>query len=135
MQATSTGSRTRRGGRNDHHAARALAESAGMLLLEIRSRLAEGMAAEDVRLEGDRRSHELLVALLQREFPDDAVLSEEGAGQTRGFNERVWIIDPLDGTREFGEFGREDWAVHVALVERGELHAGAVSLPARVAPS
>lgn len=117
---------------NDHHAARELAEAAGVLLLEIRTRLRENAAPEDVRREGDRRSHELLVALLQREFPTDAVLSEEAADYAHGAEaERLWIVDPLDGTREFGEPDRDDWAVHVALVERGELAAGAVALPAR----
>jgi 3'(2'), 5'-bisphosphate nucleotidase len=59
------------------------------------------------------------------------VLSEEAADDgARLTAERVWIIDPLDGTREFGEAGRADWAVHVALWERGELTAGAVALPA-----
>jgi 3'(2'), 5'-bisphosphate nucleotidase len=60
------------------------------------------------------------------------VLSEEAADDpARLSTERVWIIDPLDGTREFGEPGRVDWAVHVALWERGELTAGAVALPAQ----
>jgi 3'(2'), 5'-bisphosphate nucleotidase len=69
---------------------------------------------------------------LQRLRPADAVLSEEGADDlARLAAERVWIVDPLDGTREFGEAGRADWAVHVALWERGELTAGAVALPAQ----
>jgi 3'(2'), 5'-bisphosphate nucleotidase len=69
---------------------------------------------------------------LQRVRPADAVLSEEGADDlVRLAAERVWIVDPLDGTREFGEVGRTDWAVHVALWERGELTAGAVGLPAQ----
>jgi 3'(2'), 5'-bisphosphate nucleotidase len=60
------------------------------------------------------------------------VLSEEAADDPGRLSaERVWIIDPLDGTREFGEHGRVDWAVHVALWERGELTAGAVALPAQ----
>ena len=63
--------------------------------------------------------------------PDDAVLSEEGADDTARLGAgRTWIIDPLDGTREFAELERADWAVHVALWERGELVAGAVALPA-----
>jgi 3'(2'), 5'-bisphosphate nucleotidase len=79
----------------------------------------------------DRQSHELLVAELARLRPDDAVLSEEGADDpARLTADRVWIVDPLDGTREYGEPGRTDWAVHVALWERGELTAGAVALPA-----
>jgi 3'(2'), 5'-bisphosphate nucleotidase len=64
--------------------------------------------------------------------PDDAVLSEEGADDPiRLRSRRVWIVDPLDGTREFSELDREDWAVHVALWEDGELIAGAVALPAQ----
>jgi 3'(2'), 5'-bisphosphate nucleotidase len=69
--------------------------------------------------------------------PDDAILSEEGKGSTgrtgteRLGHPRVWIVDPLDGTREFSELGRTDWAVHVALWEDGELVAGAVALPAQ----
>jgi len=60
------------------------------------------------------------------------VLSEEGADDpARLAARRVWIVDPLDGTREFGEPGRTDWAVHVALWEAGELTAGAVALPAQ----
>src|SRR5690242_11215126 len=66
------------------------------------------------------------------ERPGDAVLSEEGADDPiRLSAERVWIVDPLDGTREFSESGRDDWAVHVALWEDGELVAGAVALPAQ----
>lgn len=113
---------------SDHQAAREMADAAGALLLEIRTR----PGCEDIRREGDRRSHELLVALQQERFPDDAVLSEEGADCSPPVaTERIWIVDPLDGTREFGEPERDDWAVHVALVEHGQLAAGAVSLPAR----
>ena len=72
------------------------------------------------------------MAELGRLRPDDAVLSEEGKDDpVRLAASRVWIVDPLDGTREFGEAGRTDWAVHVALWERGELTAGAVALPAQ----
>jgi 3'(2'), 5'-bisphosphate nucleotidase len=64
--------------------------------------------------------------------PGDAVLSEEGKDDpVRLTSDRVWIVDPLDGTREFGEGDREDWAVHVALWEKGSLVAGAVALPAQ----
>ncbi len=73
---------------------------------------------------------------LAAERPDDAVLSEEATEEERANSKRlsanrVWIVDPLDGTREFSELGREDWAVHVALWEAGELVAGAVALPAQ----
>ena len=80
----------------------------------------------------DRRSHEFLVDALASNRPGDAVLSEEGADDARRLSEdRVWIVDPLDGTWEFGEPGRTDWAVHVAVWERGALTAGAVALPAQ----
>jgi 3'(2'), 5'-bisphosphate nucleotidase len=69
---------------------------------------------------------------LARARPDDAVLSEEGADDpVRLRSQRVWIVDPLDGTREFSEPGRDDWAVHVALWQNGELVAGAVALAAQ----
>src|SRR5437868_14621857 len=69
---------------------------------------------------------------LARSRPGDVVLSEEGADNpVRLAAERVWIVDPLDGTREFSELGRDDWAVHVALWQSGELVAGAVALPAQ----
>ena len=62
------------------------------------------------------------------------MLSEEGADNpVRLRADRVWIVDPLDGTREFSELGRDDWAVHVALWQSGELVAGAVALPAQKA--
>jgi 3'(2'), 5'-bisphosphate nucleotidase len=120
------------GPRREDQAAREIADAAGRLLLELRSKLLNGVPPDAVRAEGDRRSHELILSLLEREFRGDAVLSEEGSGQVNGSSrERLWIVDPLDGTREFGELERDDWAVHVALVERGRLVAGAVALPAR----
>jgi 3'(2'), 5'-bisphosphate nucleotidase len=87
--------------------------------------------ADRVRADGDRRSHELIMAALAAARPDDPVLSEEGKlDAARLDSSRVWIVDPLDGTREFGEPGRTDWAVHVALTVDGEPVAGAVALPA-----
>ena len=81
---------------------------------------------------GDRQAHLFLLDLLAREAPGDAVLSEEGRDDLRRLDaERVWIIDPVDGTREFSEPGRTDWAVHVALAIDGVAVAGAVALPAR----
>src|SRR6478672_2346507 len=106
-----------------------LAAEAGERLLKPR---AGGGDATALRQAGDRQSHEFLTAELARLRPGDAVLSEEGADDhARLSARRVWIVDPLDGTREFGEPGRTDWAVHVALWEQGELTAGAVALPAR----
>jgi 3'(2'), 5'-bisphosphate nucleotidase len=86
-----------------------------------------------LRNAGDARSNELLLRLLAEARPDDVVLSEESTDDPRRHDaDRLWIIDPLDGTTEFGETGRTDWAVHVALWERGKgLVEGAVALPAR----
>ncbi len=116
---------------NDHQLAAHLAVEAGRLLLRVREELADAGEAER-KAAGDQRSHDFLMAALASERPDDAVLSEEGADNpVRLSAERVWIVDPLDGTREFSELGRDDWAVHVALWQSGELSAGAVALPAR----
>jgi 3'(2'), 5'-bisphosphate nucleotidase len=116
---------------SDHEVAGRLATEAGKLLLEVRDELVE--ASQDERkAAGDRRSHDFLMAALAVERPGDAVLSEEGADDPiRLSADRVWIVDPLDGTREFSELGRDDWAVHVALWQSGELIAGAVALPAQ----
>jgi len=109
-----------------------LAERAGRLLLELRDELGFGDPAA-LRAAGDRRSHEWLLKAFADHRPGDAVLSEEGVDDpVRLAAERVWIVDPLDGTREYGEAGRTDWAVHVALWTRDQgLAAGAVSLPAQ----
>jgi 3'(2'), 5'-bisphosphate nucleotidase len=131
---------------DDHALAADLAERAGRLLLELR---AQGGDPAALRNAGDRQSHEFLMAELAKARPGDAVLSEEGVDdKARLSADRVWIVDPLDGTREFGEPGRVDWAVHVALWARdtpagpgapagpagpgdGDLIAGAVALPAQ----
>ena len=114
---------------DDDRLARDLASEAGRLLLALR---AEGGEPDALRKAGDRQSHEFLAAQLAGLRPEDAVLSEEGRDDPARLSaDRVWIVDPLDGTREFGEPGRTDWAVHVALWERGELTAGAVALPAQ----
>jgi 3'(2'), 5'-bisphosphate nucleotidase len=115
----------------DHDLAADLATAAGLLLLRVRADHA-GASVQERRDAGDARSHAFLVAELASRRPRDAVLSEEGVDDpTRLTSDRVWIVDPLDGTREFGEPGRTDWAVHVALWEGGRLVAGAVALPAR----
>jgi 3'(2'), 5'-bisphosphate nucleotidase len=114
---------------DDDRLAHDLAAQAGRRLLALRER---GGDADLLRKDGDRLSHEFLVAELGRLRPDDAVLSEEGRDDHERLSfDRVWIVDPLDGTREFGDLGRGDWAVHVALWEAGELTAGAVALPAQ----
>ena len=115
----------------DHEVAARLAAEAGELLLKVREEFADA-DAKDRKAAGDMRSHDFLMAALAAERPGDVVLSEEGADdKARLTADRVWIVDPLDGTREFSELGRTDWAVHVALWERGELVAGAVALPAQ----
>ncbi|MCV2491128.1 3'(2'),5'-bisphosphate nucleotidase CysQ [Geodermatophilus sp. YIM 151500] len=114
---------------NDHDVAAELATAAGELLLQVRSRTLPDEAA--LKAAGDAESHRFLVDRLHALRPGDAVLSEEGVDDpARLTADRVWIVDPLDGTREFSESGRTDWAVHVALWERGDLVAGAVALPA-----
>ena len=115
----------------DHELAALLASEAGRLLLDVRTEFTDA-AAEDRKAAGDKRSHDFLMAALAAERPNDAVLSEEGVDDpVRLSAQRVWIVDPLDGTREFSELDRTDWAVHVALWEAGELVAGAVALPAQ----
>jgi 3'(2'), 5'-bisphosphate nucleotidase len=114
---------------SDDRLAADLAEEAGQKLLALR---AAGGEPAELRKAGDRQSHEFLMAELAARRPGDAVLSEEGRDNpVRLSSDRVWIVDPLDGTREFGEEGRTDWAVHVALWEHGKLTAGAVALPAQ----
>jgi 3'(2'), 5'-bisphosphate nucleotidase len=130
----------------DHELARELAEEAGRLLLTLRAEaFAAGVNPDELRKAGDRQSHEFLVERLAACRPADAVLSEEGLDdKARLAADRVWIVDPLDGTREFGMAGRSDWAVHVALWGRetlwsretlgertGGLVAGSVALPAQ----
>ncbi|HEY4465582.1 MAG TPA: 3'(2'),5'-bisphosphate nucleotidase CysQ [Streptosporangiaceae bacterium] len=119
---------------DEHRLAHDLAAQSGELLLALRER---GGDPRELRNAGDRRSHEFLASQLSQLRPGDAVLSEEGRDDpARLTADRVWIVDPLDGTREFGEPDRTDWAVHVALWERGAqtagaLAAGAVALPAQ----
>jgi 3'(2'), 5'-bisphosphate nucleotidase len=112
----------------EHKAAVEFASEAGVGLLELRSRSEPG---KTLGKEGDKLSHQLLMERIARQFPEDRIRSEE-AEQTEDLENasgRVWIIDPLDGTREYSE-GREDWAVHVALAIDGEPCVGAVALPA-----
>lgn len=117
---------------DDAQLATRLAIEAGELLVRIRADLLSQNAPPWHLMDaGDLASHHYLVDQLQLHRPDDAVLSEEGIEDPRRFTtDRVWIVDPLDGTNEFGEIGRSDWAVHVALWASGRFVAGAVSLPA-----
>ena len=115
---------------NDHAVAEQLAVDAGKLLVSLRNDLnAKGFDQRSIKNAGDRESHVWLMEKLVQLRPEDPVLSEEGRDNShRLSSSRAWIIDPLDGTREYGE-GREDWAVHVALAIDGEPTIGAVSLP------
>jgi 3'(2'), 5'-bisphosphate nucleotidase len=119
----------------DAQLALALATEAGVLLLGLRDAMGFG-DANALRQAGDAHSHELLMRRFASERPVDTVLSEEGVDdKARLAADRVWIVDPLDGTREYGEEGRSDWAVHVALWERDRgLTEGAVALPAAGEP-
>lgn len=113
----------------DAELARAIAVSAGDKLMALRRDGAfSGRALGD---EGDRMANALICAILKDARPDDAILSEERTddGARLGKN-RVWIVDPLDGTREYME-GRQDWAVHIGLAIDGQASVGAVALPAR----
>ena len=111
----------------DSELARRLATEAGAHLLALRE---QNEDPDRRRTEGDRGSNEFLVAALADERPGDAILSEESPPHRVEGASRLWIVDPLDGTREYSE-GRDDWAVHVALVVNGQLTEGAVALPAR----
>ena len=109
-----------------------IAADAASVLLSLRD---EGMRAgwdpKELKDRGDRASNELMLARLAELRPDDGVLSEEAVDDpVRLTHERVWIVDPLDGTREFSEEGRIDWAVHVALAIDGVVQLGVVVLPA-----
>jgi len=130
---------------NDDELAVALAQGAGEVLLSLREQAATDIKAgapyEPKKLKdaGDAASQQWLAAALSNARPNDAVLSEEAADNpARLISERVWIIDPLDGTREFSEWDadtdqwRDDFAVHIALWQRDKgLTHGAVGLPAR----
>ncbi|WP_307816438.1 3'(2'),5'-bisphosphate nucleotidase CysQ [Nocardioides limicola] len=115
---------------DDHVFATWAATVAGERLLQVRAEGLEGKALKDA---GDAAAHDLLMELVARYRPEDDVLSEEGKDNpNRLLADRVWIIDPLDGTREFSEPPRDDWAVHVALwssADNGTLVAGAVAQP------
>jgi len=118
---------------DDHLLAGRLAEGAGRLLVALRDDLvADGAPRWVIEDEGDRQAHRWIADELAAARADDALLSEEGAdGPRRLRSSRVWIVDPLDGTREYGEHPRDDWAVHVALAVDGAPVVGGVSLPAQ----
>ncbi len=108
-------------------AARA-ARAAADVLLRVR---AGGLSGPPLGDAGDAAAQKALVAVLTADRPGDRVFSEEAVDDPRRpAADRVWIVDPLDGTREYGEAGRHDWAVHVALWADGDLSSAAVALPA-----
>jgi 3'(2'), 5'-bisphosphate nucleotidase len=111
-----------------------LAGAAGQLLLTLRAQIDDpGCDPKLLGQTGDRLSNQLILDRLAGARPDDAVLSEEAVDdQGRLRADRVWIVDPLDGTREFAMPGRTDWAVHVALWRRdtASIVAAAVAQPA-----
>jgi 3'(2'), 5'-bisphosphate nucleotidase len=115
---------------SDAGLAASLAGQAGDLLLTLRH--ASGLTGRELGKRGDAASNSLLLRELAEQRPRDAVLSEESADSPARLSaDRVWIIDPLDGTREYGMPGRDDWAVHVALWQRGlGITAAAVAQPA-----
>jgi 3'(2'), 5'-bisphosphate nucleotidase len=121
-----------RGEETDHEVAARIAGEAGELLIDLRDRLLrQGTSSWELESQGDNQAHQLIAARLAEARPGDAVLSEEGRDdRSRLRADRCWIVDPLDGTNEFGTPPRADWAVHVALCEDGLPTAGAVALPA-----
>jgi 3'(2'), 5'-bisphosphate nucleotidase len=126
--ATSTAETAWGDDRPDADLAVTLAGFAGQRLLELRAELAD-LPADEVKKRGDAAAQLALAEGLAAARPGDAVLSEEAPDDSARLDStRVWIIDPLDGTREYSE-GRSDWAVHVALWTDGALAAGAVALP------
>ena len=104
-----------------------LAKIAGNILIEVRD---SGMfTGKALGKAGDQTANQFLVSALREQRPDDGLLSEESRDtDERLSKDRVWIVDPVDGTREFGE-ARTDWAVHVALCVNGRPETGAVALP------
>jgi 3'(2'), 5'-bisphosphate nucleotidase len=112
---------------NDTELARQIAETAGRMLVDLRhSRLYSG---KDLGKAGDELANAFIMRALRHSRPDDAILSEEERDNAARLDvSRVWIVDPLDGTREYGE-ARADWAVHVALAIDNVAALGAVALP------
>lgn len=104
-----------------------LAQCAGRILLEVR---ASGMfGGKALGKAGDQTANQFLVHALRQQRPDDGLLSEESRDTAERLGKsRVWIVDPVDGTREYGE-DRADWAVHVGLAIDGVAEVGAVALP------
>lgn len=119
---------------DDHALAAAIATEAGKMLVTLREDMfARGRPSWDVGERGDAAAHDLIFSRLRAARPADGLLSEEEIERPEPLRlgrERVWIVDPLDGTKEFRDYGRSDWAVHIALTINGVPTAGAVALPA-----
>ena len=115
----------------DQQLASRVATEAGAMLVDLRDELvAEGVHYWDLKDEGDVAGHRYIMSALTAARPDDVILSEEAADNRKRLSaDRVWIIDPIDGTNEFAEHPRHDWAIHIALWESGELTAASVALP------
>ena len=112
---------------DDAELAAHLAEVAGKLLLEVRD--SGQLSPQALGKAGDQTANQYLCDAIREQRPNDGLLSEEEKDNPdRLSKSRVWIIDPVDGTREYGE-GRADWAVHVALAVDGVPLIGAVALP------
>lgn len=112
---------------NDAELAAHLAETAGRILLEVRA--SGAFSGKALGKAGDETANKFLVAAIREQRPEDGLLSEEEKDNLdRLSKSRVWIIDPVDGTREYGE-ERADWAVHVGLAIDGVPTIGAVALP------
>ena len=118
--------------RSDAAEAARIAAAAGQVLLDLRGEPGSSADADALRDRADRRAEAVIAAALAAHFPTDAVLSEEREDDPgRLTAPRTWIVDPLDGTFEYGLPGRDDWAVHIALAVEHVAVAGAVALPAR----
>lgn len=117
---------------SDQQLASRIAREAGEMLVRLRNDLVRDVVSYwDLKDEGDWAAHRFIVEALKSNRPADVILSEEAADdRARLSAPRVWIIDPIDGTNEFAEPPRQDWAIHIALWENGELVAGSVALPA-----
>ena len=114
-------------GETDEQLAERLATEAGAILLDLRAR--GDLEGKALGKAGDEQANAMLCREIRAARPADALLSEEEKDNVaRCGQSRVWIVDPLDGTREYGE-GRDDWAVHVALAVDGVATVGAVALP------
>ena len=113
--------------RTDAELAAHLAEVAGQLLITVRE---SGMLSlKALGKAGDATANQFLVHAIKEQRPEDGLLSEEEKDEPARLSQsRVWIVDPVDGTREYGE-ARTDWAVHVALAIDGAPVIGAVALP------